>query len=285
MNRFLMRARSFLFQLRDMVRARLGGASEERVVGSEPRSTAGSPEHRSSVPASIDSAHYSDVRQVPEGEAVAREQRHEVSSLFGSHPLAPSAEASGRELVDPGAVEVPLGQTADPAFHDELDHQKLPQPESTGASLQLPYEQSSAMLEDEETESLIAGEIPFGELTAIPKREAERELFPFEEEHYDALDPEDLGATFLSRATEDRNLGRRDEWDDDLAELEIDRDALHGGVVPHLTGEATRASALAGEDELGEIEELHRDPQLRDTIPLDVENRRRKESSSRARSR
>jgi hypothetical protein len=276
MNRLLSKFRDALGTLRDEVSRRLKGTPvHERVIESEPRSTAGSPAARSTSPASIDSAHYSDVKQMPEGQAVSREERHEVSSLRGDHAIAPSAEAAGQMLVDTGAVEVPLGQTADRSFHDELDHSKLPQPETTGSSLHHPVEQTFAMFEDENAENIMATAQPYGEPTAMPTPEHNRELFPFEDEHYDSLDPEDLGATFLSRATEDRILGRREEWDEDISEDEVDRAAMSGDVVPHMVSEASRASASLGEDELSELEEIHLDASLRQTIPMDVRNRPR----------
>jgi hypothetical protein len=273
MNRFLMRIRDVL----EGVKARLQSTpAHERVIGSEPRSMAGagSRHARTTVPASIDSAHYSDVHQMPEGEAVEREHRSEVSSLYGSHAIAPSADAAGRMLVDTGAVEVPLGQSADRNLHDELDHSKLPEPETSGASLHHAFEQGFAMSEDLEAENMMATDQPHGELTAIPKRESERELFPFEDEHYDSLDSEDLGATFLSRATEDRTLGRREEWDEDVEEADIDRAAMSGDVVPHMISESSRSASSFDEDDLSELEAFERDPELRPTLPVEVANRR-----------
>lgn len=251
-----------------------------RVEPSEPVAMQGTPETRSTTPSSIASAHYSEVEQRPEGEAVTRDHRQELSSMIGPHAIAPSEDAAGVALVDTGAVEVPVGHSSDASYDDELDHAKLVQPDTTGASLQEPFERTFGMFEDLETENLTAQNHGRASITAQPKRAEDHELFPFEDEHYDAVEPEDLGALFLSRATEDNSGGHREDYGDELLENETDRDALRGDVVPHLVSEASRASALLEEDELSEIEVLENDDDLgeevRQTLPMDVRNRERK---------
>lgn len=271
MDRLLSTIRGWVMSALKPLRRRQSVAAE-RVVPSEPRPAAGRVEDRETTPTGIASARFSDVHQRPEGDAATASERHEVSSLRGPHPIAPTAEEAGHSLVDTGAVEVPVGHTADHSYDEELDHGKLPQPDTTGSSLQQHAEHGSALLEDFETEHIIAASYPRGELTAQPKRESERSPWAFEDEHYDTLDPEDLGQAFLSRATEDRTLGMHDGMgDDDLSEDEIERAALRGDAVPHLVSEASRASALFGEDEAGEIEEM--DDDARRVMPMDVRNR------------
>ena len=270
MDRLLSTIRGFVMRALKPFRRRSAGP--ERVIPSEPRTTHGRDEDRTTMPTGISSAGYSDVHQRPEGEAATATERAEVSSLQGPHPIAPSMEEAGHVLADTGAVEVPVGHTSDTSYDFELDHGKLPQPDTTGTSLQQHQEHEFGMLEDFEAEHITARSYPQRELTAQPKRASERALDPFEDEHYDTVDPEDLGQTFLSRATEDRFLGVHDGiGDDDLEEGEVDRGDLSGGIVPQMVSEASRSSAMLGDEEIGELEEMDED--LRRVLPMDVRNR------------
>jgi hypothetical protein len=115
-------------------------------------------------------------------------ERHELSSLIGPGAIAPDEASAGEELADPGAVEVPIGQSAEPDIDRELSHSKLLQPDSSGAAL----------------------------FTAQPTAEA-----PALDEAYDAVAPDDLGAEWLTRATQGSSLGT----DSDALETDLARDA------------------------------------------------------------
>jgi hypothetical protein len=124
---------------------------------------------------------------------VPGQNRHELSSLTGSHALAPDRVAIGEELVDPESLEVPLGISSDESFGPRLSHDKLPQPDTTGAALfDLPEVDGEGM----EIVSLASSD-DADTLTAQPKQ---RPLF--DEEHYDAIPPESAGVEWLARATE-----------------------------------------------------------------------------------
>src|SRR5688572_10722368 len=84
-----------------------------RVEPSEPVAEKGRFASRELNPSDITSAHYSEIEQRPEGEAVTRDHRSELSSMLTPHAIAPSEDAAGAMLVDPGAVEVPVGHSSD----------------------------------------------------------------------------------------------------------------------------------------------------------------------------
>jgi hypothetical protein len=91
--------------------------------------------------------------------------------------------------LDQEALELPIGDSADPAIHGLLSH-KLPQPGSTGASLREEPEFPGMMEEKNPT-------INEPELTAQPMQG----LLP-PDDAYDAVAPDELGSEWLSRATE-----------------------------------------------------------------------------------
>lgn len=128
---------------------------------------------------------------VPPKTRTAAVNRHEVSSLQGPHAIAAGDVALGAELVDPEAVEVPIGSTSDPSYRDQLSHSKLPQPSTTGAAL---------FGKDERIDGTFEGTLqPFQrEITAQP---SERPRLG-DTEPYDAMAPENAGLEWLNRATE-----------------------------------------------------------------------------------
>lgn len=131
---------------------------------------------------------------------------HEVSSLVGPHAIAPDDEAAGEPLVDEDAIEVPIGHTADRAYDDQLQQDKLRQPDTTGAVLQTPAEPAeSAKVEIPAKGSAVAVDPTFSEPDAVLE---ERATVGFLEEQgetdepYDAVEPEDIGTEWITRATE-----------------------------------------------------------------------------------
>jgi hypothetical protein len=186
--------------------------------------------------------------QVEERQATPGSQRHEVSSLVGPHALAPSASAVGEELIDPGAIEVPLGQSADAQIDYELSHSKLPQPDSSGAALH--------RLEPEE--DLRVDTLPLPDpsieeaLTARPMKESRAR-----EDAYDAIAPDDLASEWLTRATEASTLPS----EDDLLRIdvvEVLRDTgvsiVSEGSLNAASPEQLEAAALASPDDTDEDE-------------------------------
>jgi hypothetical protein len=140
---------------------------------------------------------------VPDRERVPGNQRHELSSLQGPHALAPDPVAIGEELVDPEALEVPLGSSSDSSYRAQLSRSKLPQPDTTGAALLEVPEAHGGM-----QKVAIADTDGVLELTAqLSERPTPSD------EHYDAIPPENAGLEWLTRATEAPSMGFSDELD------------------------------------------------------------------------
>ena len=179
---------------------------------------------------------------VEERRATPSNQRHELSSLVGPHAIAPADSAIGEELVDPGAIEVPLGQSADPQIDRELSHSKLIQPDSSGASLQRSDFEGDARVDtlpmlDEPDETT---------LTARPTKESRPP-----EDAYDAVAPDDLASEWLSRATEASTLPS----EDDLLRVDMievlqgsDMSMVGQGSMNAASPEQLEAAALADPD-------------------------------------
>lgn len=121
------------------------------------------------------------------------DHRQEVSSLVAPHALAPEQDAMGEELLDPGAIEVPMGQSADAEIDTHLSRAKLPQADSTGASLQ---REDVGTGVQEVSVSLYGGDANEN-VTARPNEQA-----PQRDDAYDAVAPDELGSEWLTRATE-----------------------------------------------------------------------------------
>lgn len=177
--------------------------------------------------------------------------RQEVSSLFGPMAFAPDEDAMGEELLDPGAIEVPLGQSADPGIDYRLSHAKLPQPDSTGAALH--RSETSAGVHSEGTPDFEENTTdPM--LTAQPMHER-----PLLDDAYDALAPDDLGAEWLARATEASSSGP----DDDFAEAqpaellyEVGMAIVSEGSLNAASADELEAQAIADLEGLSESELL-----------------------------
>jgi hypothetical protein len=73
--------------------------------------------------------------QAPDPQSNPGDRRHEVSSLISPLAIAPDEFAEGEELVDAGAVEVPVGQSAEPDIDRMLSKAKLSELETSGAAL------------------------------------------------------------------------------------------------------------------------------------------------------
>ncbi|HLV66119.1 MAG TPA: hypothetical protein VKY73_09910 [Polyangiaceae bacterium] len=131
---------------------------------------------------------------------------HEVSSLVGPHAIAPDDDSVGEPLVDEDVIEVPIGHTADRAYDDQLQQDKLHQPDTTGAVLKASVETAeSAKIEIPAKGSDVAVDPTFSEPDAVLE---ERATVGFLEEQddvvepYDAVEPEELGTEWITRATE-----------------------------------------------------------------------------------
>ncbi|HMJ15011.1 MAG TPA: hypothetical protein VK524_26540 [Polyangiaceae bacterium] len=186
-------------------RSRISGPAatspEEPVSG--PRSTlaAGIPHARER-----DSTHEIPLHAtVPDHDFVPGSLRHELSSLQGSHALAPDESAVGEELIDPDVVEVPLGSSSDPSFAGQLSHGKGSQPDTTGGAL-FEYVGVSGRGQEVRVASADAPEV-----TAQPSRRP-----VYGDEHYDAIEPESAGLEWLSRATQAPYSSGADAEFDDL---------------------------------------------------------------------
>jgi hypothetical protein len=136
-------------------------------------------------------------------------------------------------LVEPDSAELPLGRSADPDIDRTLSRRHLPQDDTSGGAL-------------------------FGDVEPRPEREpsdasldevwnAMPGLVGAEQtEGYDAVEPEDLGAVWLERATQTTHEQRPQASDpNDVPDL----DAL-------LVSEASRTSALSlDDDELDKLDD------------------------------
>lgn len=165
---------------------------------------------------------------VPGPERVPGALRHDVSSMQGPHAIAPDPVAVGEELVDPEAVEVPLGSSSDPSFAGQLSHSKVPQPDTTGAAL-LDGEESSGALSEVRLGA-------FADDVVVTAQPSQRPLYG--DEHYDAIAPESAGLEWLSRATQAPYAEIGDGFPDDLhVEDEVGAAAISEGSfeagLPH----------------------------------------------------
>lgn len=204
---------------------------------------------------------------------ISGDRRHEVSSLATPMALAPDADAMGEELVDPGAIEIPLGQSAEERIDGLLSRAKLPQPDSTGASLWKQEEAPGV----HQTEVSISGRSSSDD--AITARTAQ-EPAP-DEESYDALAPDDLGTEWLSRATEsisgDPNgaeLGTEASPPEIL--LEEGMSIVSEGSLNAASAEGIESAVIAQLDERDEAEDSLDDVREFDDPALENEARARR---------
>lgn len=145
------------------------------------------------------------------GAAVAWLGKRQLSLVSSAHePLVEAPEA-----------ELPLGSSADPEIDHTLSRRLMPQDETTGSSL----------LGDAAPEST-PGEADLDDIWRADLGELEQA------EGYDSIAPEDLGATWLERATQTTH--------------EPQRSVLESGAPPIFEGavmsEATLSSSHAADD-------------------------------------
>jgi hypothetical protein len=190
------------------------------------------------------------------------DHRQEVSSLVGPHALAPERDAIGEELVDPGAIEVPIGQSADAEIDTQLSRTKLPQADSTGASLQ--REDVGTGVQEVST-SLYGGDTSEN-LTARPNQQ----LIPTDDA-YDAVAPDDLGTEWLTRATEASSLDSTGAAPDAQPPELFFEDGMS------VVSEASLNVADV-DDEVGDIESDAGSSLEDDYLPADLDELRGKES-------
>lgn len=197
---------------------------------------------------------------MPDRDFVPGNDRAELSSMLGAHPLGLDASQAGEELVDVGAVEVPVGRSADTEYGPHLLKDKLVQRDTTGGVLEEPNTRSGFSQVDSE-QAYLDIEVDFDDLDR-PTGEQTVGLMEHPaqaNDGYDAIEPEDMGTTFLARATQAGPLGSDDPIDD-LAEIPSTE------PMP-MVSEASDQAALSPDD---------RDPRSRnplsddDDVPRDV---------------
>jgi len=163
--------------------------------------------------------------------------------MRGLHPIAPSAEAVGRELVDTGAVELPVGHSADRTYDAQLTHgDKTPEPDTTGATLHDDQSMDFGAGMHEVDDVRLGEESPEAdtEITARPSHILHDDV----EESYDAMAPEDRGVEWLSRATQ-APRHHEPEWED--LERELDTSFLQSATSAPVMSEASRWGAFESE--------------------------------------
>ncbi len=102
-------------------------------------------------------------------------------------PRSSAVDTSRDALIEPDAAELPLGRSADPVIDASLSRSRLPQDETSGATL---------LGDAEEPRSLSEVDLALGDVWSSSPDEAPRS------EGYDAVSPEDLGAVWIERATQ-----------------------------------------------------------------------------------
>lgn len=149
------------------------------------------------------------------------------------------------DLVEPDRAELPLGSSADPDIDGSLSRRRAPYVDTSGGAL---------LGELDERKEPVAGDASLDEVwNSMPGLVGGEQT-----EGYDAVQPEDMGAVWLERATETTHDERPHASDPD--------------DVPNLEGltmsEASRTAALAADDdEIVKDEDSIAD----DDLDLDVE--------------
>lgn len=212
--------------------------------------------HQMSEPAPADTAHEIALRAAGR-RPIPGDHRQEVSSLRAPHALAPESEAMGEELVDPGAIEVPIGQSADAEIDTHLSRAKLPQADSTGACLRREDVGTGVQHVSMDPNAYLEAN-----LTACPNEQA----IPTDDA-YDAVAPDDLGSEWLTRATEVGSLDSRSM----TPEAEPPEVFLEGGMSVVSEGSLNAANA----DEIESNAESDLDE---DYLPVDLDELRGKEN-------
>jgi hypothetical protein len=117
-----------------------------------------------------------------------------VSSLVSPIALASAVEYAGSPLRDPEALEVPLGQSADPEIDALLTDDDTASDDSTGAALR-----SNAAMSGVH-EAMTPRQKRIDEEVTLTARPSDDTLTI--DDAYDAVAPDDLGTEWLNRATE-----------------------------------------------------------------------------------
>ena len=168
-----------------------------------------------------------------------------AAAAWFAHRRLAVVDTSDDELIEPESAELPLGRSADPAVDEALSRTRLPQEETSGATLQA----ERRPFADESTIDRSLDEI----WNAVPGFDEAAQS-----ESYDAVNPESLGGVWLERATQTTHGNR-----------------AHGSEPSELAGlegltvsEATLASSGLGEEQDDQDEED--DEKIRDS-ELDLE--------------
>ena len=171
--------------------------------------------------------------------------RHELSAMRGAHAVSPTDEAAGRELIDPGAVELPVGHSADRAYDEQLLHGKFPEPDTTGSTLHdeqgIDYGAGMHEIDDMRLSEESPDDDSDDRITARPTHFADDD----DAEQYDSMAPEDRGVEWLTRATA---AGAHHEPGTDEIERDVDRAFFDSNTSAPVVGEATRFGAREAEE-------------------------------------
>jgi len=103
-------------------------------------------------------------------------------------------ESTPEALVEPESAELPLGRSADPELDGPLSRRLLPQDQTSGATLRGEPVEIEAPLSEPSLDDV------WRSLPDAEARTAENDADA--QTDYDAVSPEDLGATWLGRATQ-----------------------------------------------------------------------------------
>jgi hypothetical protein len=140
-------------------------------------------------------------RAARKGSPRSDEDGLDVSSLVAPIALAPDDDTAGKPLRDLDALEVPLGHSADPDLDALLTDEATAALESTGSALRTSIAASGVHEELTPRQKRLDAQVS---LTARPSDESLAN-----DDAYDAVAPDDLGAEWLNRATEAGTLESR----------------------------------------------------------------------------
>jgi hypothetical protein len=196
---------------------------------------------------------------------------HEVSSMVGDHALAPDRAAIGEPLADLEIVELPIGQTSDMSYSAQLRQDKWPQPDTTGTVLEPPaYDPRDFFVEALDAPVALEAEYDDdlqdfdGGVSARPAAHPHND-----DEEDDGMTADDLGARFLSRATEAPRFEDEPDLELTMAPWEwssTDSQRLDEDRASALSEASLNASRSPNDEELVVTEE--EEPL---SIPIDVE--------------
>jgi hypothetical protein len=154
----------------------------------------------------------------PEPRAVVESDDTDLELLASAEPRPDQRELgedwSEAPAVEPESAELPLGRAADRDIDDYLSRSRLPQPESSG----------TVLLETRDRHAIAfdAGRFDEGDaLSAMPHPHIHARVSV---DDYDAINPEELGSAFLSRATETWSVPQDEDDIDGLTEAVSDEE-------------------------------------------------------------